>query len=174
MLRWTFENNTNLHTVKILITDPNGNPINNAKVLFNNYGNRITWEEGIAIYRGVSAGVYDLTVTVNGVEMATEQLTVGSVDIDTTIKIATTDVTAIVDTNKIKITCFYDKTLDCIRVKSSQPLSSYKLFDSVGKFISEGKCFGTYFNIGLSKISSKFFIIQFITSNGSKEIVKCS
>jgi arylsulfatase A-like enzyme len=172
-LYWTFENNKNLRTIKILIVDKNGNPINNAKILLTNYGNRITWDEGIGIYRGVSAGTYNLSVNINGLEVSTSQLVIGSVDINKTIEITTTDVMKNLDNTKLTTSCFYDKTLNSIRVKSSQPLSSYKLFDSVGKLISNGDCFGTYFNIELTQPTSKFVILEFVAANGSNIKVKC-
>lgn len=171
-LNWTYEQNTSLHDVRILVTDDKGNPINNVKVVLQNTGNRITWEEGMAIYRGVVNGSYNLTVSVNGIQMTSSQLEVNSSDISTTVVITNTDIAETYESSKIIASCFYDKTLNSLRVKSSHLLSKYKIFDCKGKTIKKGDCYGTFFNIELAIQYSKMYIIEFETTNGQSVIVK--
>lgn len=164
-LQWTFEKNNNLHQVKVLIVDQEGNPIENAEVLLQHHGRRITWEEGLALFRGVTAADLKLDIIIDGKLVASETLNI-SANLEFSIVINTTGHSDLHVSEKIR--SFYDKTSQVIRVKSDSQIVRYRLLNIAGQLIASGESNDNTLQIPINHYQSNMFLIETTVFSGDR------
>lgn len=170
-LQWTFENNTSLFNVKIVVTDKNGMPVPDAKVILGDYGNRVTWEEGLAMFRGISAGNPILKIIVEGRELCNQTVTINDGDLVLPVILDITGQQAVMPENQV--ICFFDKSMNAIRLKSEQPIVRYRLLNALGQAVNESNnCAGTYINISINHPGEMLYFVETVTISGKKQMIK--
>lgn len=170
-IQWTFEKNSSLFNVKVVVTDRNGMPVPDAKVILGDYGNRITWEEGFAMFRGITAGNPVLKVVVENNELLNQTITVTDRDLILPVVLDITGQQAVMTENQV--ICFFDRYLNAIRIRSEQPIVRYRLLNAIGQVIDESNnCAGTYFNIPVNNPGAMLYFVETVTASGKKQMVK--
>jgi arylsulfatase A-like enzyme len=169
-LQWTFEKNNSLFNVKIMVKDRLENPVNNAKVVLQSFGNRITWEEGVAMFRGVSAGNFQLQVYVDGQALFSQTITIANNDVILPVELNITGVPSLTNANVVE--CYFDKSMHSIRLKSEMAIVNYRLLNSLGQLLVEGNCADNFINIPLNNNGAMFYFIETVTVDGNKQISK--
>lgn len=169
-IQWTFEKNSSLFNLKFVVTDKNGLPLPDAKVILGDYGNRITWEEGLAMFRGISAGNVELKVSVDGIELYSQTITITDRDLIMPVVLNITSVSSIKQANIVK--CYFDKSLHSIRLKSDQAIVRYRVLNYMGLVVDERQCADNYMNIPVREGDTALQIVETITLTGEKQINK--
>ena len=164
-LQWTFEKNNNLHQVKVLIVDQEGNPIENAEVLLQHYGRRITWEEGLALFRGVTAADLKLDIIMDGKLVASETLNI-SANLEFSIVINTTGHSDLHVSGETR--SFYDRTSQVIRVKSDFQIVQYRLLNIAGQLIASGQSNDHTLQIPIHHDQANLFLIETTAFSGDR------
>lgn len=163
-LKWSFEKNSNLHDVKILVADQEGNPVNNAAVSLQYYGRRITWEEGKALFRGVTAGSLRVDVNVGGKQVVSETYNITR---DSVISVVI-NTTGLASRFANTTSCYYDSKLKAVHVKSDFLMNEYSVLNVSGQLIAKGQCSGYDFYIPFDKCKSGLFFIETTGKNNEK------
>ena len=169
-IAWPFESNSSFTNVNVTVNDMNGSPINDATVILDNADSRITWEEGLAIFRGVSSHNATITVKLNGNIVGSKSVQVSGKQVNVPITIINTDLQ--VPKAEIDISCFVDRTLNALRVKSNKSMLSYRIFNTMGVEISNGEIFGTYVNIPIYTMNSGLNFVEITSIDKSKKTIK--
>jgi len=169
-LQWTFEKNTSLFNVKVVVTDKNGLPVPDARVVLGDYGNRITWEEGLAMFRGVSAGNVELKVSVDGQELYSHTIAITNSDVLMPVVLNITGTSSVKNANTIK--CYFDKSLHSIRLKSEQVIVRYRVLNYLGQVVDERQCAGNFMNVPVRKCDTAFIIVETMTLAGERQVNK--
>jgi arylsulfatase A-like enzyme len=169
-LQWTFEKYNNIFNVKIIVKDRLENPVNNAKVVLQSYGNRITWEEGLAMFRGISAGNVELKVSVDEVELYSQTITITDRDLLLPVVLNITGVSSVKQANIVN--CYFDKSLHSIRLKSEQTIVRYRVLNYMGIVVDERQCADNYMNIPVREGDTALQIIETMTLTGEKQVNK--
>jgi len=150
--------------VKILVTDQEGNPVNNAAVSLQYYGRRITWEEGIALFRGVTAALLRVDVKVGGKQVVSETYNITR---DSVISVVI-NTTGLASRYANTTSCYYDSKSKAVHVQSDFPMNEYSVYNVSGQLITKGQCSGYSFYIPFNKYKSGLFFIETTGRNNKR------
>ncbi len=143
------------HTVTFIVQD-GSTPVENATVTFNST-NETTNSDGQAVFSDIEAGNYDYTVTADEYETINGSLTVSDADVNETVSITPTGISAI--TNGIKLYPVPARNMLHIQLDKS---AEYKIhiLSVDGRLLEIHHITGNKAEIPLDKLSNGMFILK--------------